>query len=105
MYPIRCIAFGRPRSEPVRALEAHYKDLLKACARLDTALRIVGFPKGDGPPGARHGNSSDVGFAGSLVFHLGLLVTLVGVGASSRGRFNGELVVTEGVPFVFAPGN
>jgi 23S rRNA (pseudouridine1915-N3)-methyltransferase len=46
MYPIRCIAFGRPRSEPVRALEAHYKDLLKACARLD----MTELPEGKGEP-------------------------------------------------------
>lgn len=76
----------------------------EAVARLDASLRAVGLPAGHGPPEARHGHAGDLGFAGSLVFHLGLLVTLVGVAGSSTGRFNGEFVVAEGVPFVFAPG-
>jgi len=46
VYPIRCITIGRPRSEPVRALEAHYRDLLKSCARLD----ITELAEGKGDP-------------------------------------------------------
>lgn len=35
MYPIRLVAVGRVKSEPLRALERHYQDLLRSCARLE----------------------------------------------------------------------
>lgn len=47
MYPIRLAAFGRPKSEPLRQLEGHYRDLLKSCARLE----VVELPEGRGDTG------------------------------------------------------
>lgn len=46
MYPIRLAVFGRPKSEPLRLLEGHYRDLLKSCARLD----LVELAEGRGEP-------------------------------------------------------
>lgn len=47
MYPIRLAVFGRPKSEPLRLLESHYRDLLKSCARLD----LVELSEGRGDSG------------------------------------------------------
>jgi 23S rRNA (pseudouridine1915-N3)-methyltransferase len=44
MYPVRLIAIGRPRLAPVRELEQHYLDLLKAFVR----LAVVELPEGRG---------------------------------------------------------
>lgn len=46
MYPIRVAVFGRPKSESIRRLEGHYRDLLKSCARLE----LVELPEGRGEP-------------------------------------------------------
>jgi len=45
-YPIRIITIGRPKSAPVRELEAHYHGLLKTYARLS----VVELPEGRGEP-------------------------------------------------------
>lgn len=68
--------------------------------RLDAAARALGLPRG---AGGLEGRRGDLGFAGSLVFHAGLLVTMVGVAASAAARFGGELVLTEGAPVVVGP--
>ena len=44
MYPIRLITIGRPKLEGVRLLETHYRDLLKACCRLE----LLELPEGKG---------------------------------------------------------
>ena len=44
------------------------------------------------------------GFAGSIVFHLGLLVVMVGVAVSARTRVNGEVMLVEGFPLALGPG-
>lgn len=46
MYPIRLLAVGRVKPEPLRALERHYQDLLKSCARLE----LTEVPEGRGTP-------------------------------------------------------
>lgn len=46
MYPIRLIAVGKPKLEPLRALEAHYRDLLKGFARLE----VTEITEGRGEP-------------------------------------------------------
>lgn len=45
----------------------------------------------------------EAGFFGSIAFHVGLLLILVGVGASSLTRWNSEILITEGFPVPFAP--
>lgn len=56
---------------------------------------------GDGDElGGRRGAA---GTWGSLVFHLGLLLVLVGVCVSALTRMNGEIVLTENHPAAFAP--
>ena len=44
------------------------------------------------------------GFAGSIVFHLGILVVMVGVAVSARTRVNGEVMLVEGFPLALGPG-
>lgn len=44
MYPVRLITIGKPKLEAFRALETHYRDLLKAYARLE----LVELPEGKG---------------------------------------------------------
>ena len=44
MYPIRLVAVGRLKSEPLRALEGHYQGLLRSCARLE----LIEVPEGRG---------------------------------------------------------
>jgi len=46
LYPIRLIAIGRPKTDPIRALEQHYRTLLKAYARLE----VEELPEGKGDP-------------------------------------------------------
>jgi 23S rRNA (pseudouridine1915-N3)-methyltransferase len=46
MYPIRLITLGRPKLPAMRELEAHYRTLLKACARLE----VLELPEGRGEP-------------------------------------------------------
>jgi len=46
VYPIRLIAIGKPKLEAVRQLEAHYRDLLKAFARLE----VLELSEGRGTP-------------------------------------------------------
>lgn len=46
VYPIRLIAMGRPKLAPVRALEEHYRTLLKGHARLE----VEDLPEGRGDP-------------------------------------------------------
>jgi len=46
VYPIRLITIGKPKLEGVRPLEAHYRDLLKAFARLE----VLELPEGRGAP-------------------------------------------------------
>ncbi len=45
-----------------------------------------------------------VGFAGSIVFHVGLLVVMAGIAVSARTRANGELLLVEGHPTPVGPG-
>jgi hypothetical protein len=44
------------------------------------------------------------GFAGSIVFHVGILVVMVGVAVSARTRVNGEVMLVEGYPLALGPG-
>ena len=44
MYPIRLITIGRPKLEPIRQLETHYRDLLKGFCRLE----LLEIPEGKG---------------------------------------------------------
>lgn len=44
MHPIEVIAFGRLRLAPLRDLEKHYLDMLRACARMEVAE----LPEGKG---------------------------------------------------------
>ncbi len=44
------------------------------------------------------------GFVGSIVFHVGLLVVMVGVAVSARTRVNGEVMLVEGFPLALGPG-
>jgi 23S rRNA (pseudouridine1915-N3)-methyltransferase len=46
VYPIRLIVVGRPKLEAIRQLEAHYRDLLKGCCRLE----VQEIPEGRGEP-------------------------------------------------------
>ena len=46
MYPIRVIAIGRPKLEPIRALEQHYRKLLSTYVRLN----LVELAEGCGEP-------------------------------------------------------
>jgi len=46
VYPIRLLVFGRPKGEAVRRLEAHYRDLLRSCARLE----LTELSEGRGDP-------------------------------------------------------
>jgi 23S rRNA (pseudouridine1915-N3)-methyltransferase len=48
VYPIRLVTVGRPKLEPILALEKHYKKLLGTYARLD--LVEVQGGKGEGEP-------------------------------------------------------
>ncbi len=43
------------------------------------------------------------GFAGSIVFHVGILVVMVGVAVSARTRVNGEVMLVEGFPLALGP--
>jgi len=45
-----------------------------------------------------------VGFAGSIVFHVGILVTMVAVGVSAQTRFNAEVLLVEGNAQPLVPG-
>lgn len=44
------------------------------------------------------------GFAGSIAFHLGILVVMAGVALSARTRVNGEVMLVEGFPAALGPG-
>jgi 23S rRNA (pseudouridine1915-N3)-methyltransferase len=44
MYPIRLITVGKPKLEPVRQLEAHYRTLLKGHVRLTVVEVAEGRP-------------------------------------------------------------
>lgn len=44
MYPVRLITIGRPKSEALRSLDSHYRDLLKAFARFE----VMELPEGKG---------------------------------------------------------
>src|SRR5512133_948977 len=55
--------------------------------RVRAAARRAGFPPGAALGGARGG----FGFWGSVAFHAGLLLVLLGVVLSARARFGGEL--------------
>jgi hypothetical protein len=44
------------------------------------------------------------GFAGSILFHVGILVTMVGVAVSARTRVNGEVMLVECFPVALGPG-
>lgn len=44
------------------------------------------------------------GFAGSILFHVGILVVMVGVAVSARTRVNGEVMLVEGFPLALGPG-
>lgn len=43
-YPIQVVAIGKAKLEPVRSLEKHYRDMLKAFCRLD----LLELPEGRG---------------------------------------------------------
>jgi 23S rRNA (pseudouridine1915-N3)-methyltransferase len=55
MYPIRLIAIGRPKLEPIRELECHYRDLLKAFCRLE----VLELPEGKGDPARQLRDEAD----------------------------------------------
>lgn len=65
------------------------------------ALRRAGFGvRTDG--GGLVARRGELGFLGSIAFHLGLLVVLAGVAASRVGAMAGEIVLTEGFPVPLA---
>ncbi len=70
----------------------------EAAARLEAALRRAWLPPASGGPLELHGSRGQAGFAGSMIFHAGLLVMLGGLSASALGRFQGEMVLPEGEP-------
>ncbi len=70
----------------------------EAAARLNGALRPAVFPPATGERLELHGSRGQAGFAGSMIFHAGLLVMLAGVSVSALGRFQGEMVLPEGEP-------
>jgi cytochrome c biogenesis protein ResB len=74
-----------------------------AAGRVREALRAAGF-RGSRAEGAEiHGGRGALGFAGSMVFHAGLLATLAGIGLTAAGRFTGEVVLTEGFSVALGP--
>jgi cytochrome c biogenesis protein ResB len=73
-----------------------------AARRVLAAARYSVREPADGSP-AVEGWKGETGFFGSIAFHVGLLVLLVGAGASSLTRWNGEMLLTEGFPAPFAP--
>ncbi len=72
-------------------------DLLESERRVGAALRRAGLGRGALAGGRRDG------FWGSMVFHAGLIVTLVGIALSAFGRFGGEVVLVEGFPVEVSP--
>ncbi|MBI5527435.1 MAG: cytochrome c biogenesis protein ResB [Deltaproteobacteria bacterium] len=77
---------------PDDAIEAAARAL--ASARFD--LSRDGFRLG--------GSRGAAGFAGSIAFHAGILVTLIGVSISGLTRANGEVLAVEGFPKALSPG-
>jgi cytochrome c biogenesis protein ResB len=72
-------------------------DLLESERRVAAALSRAGLGRG-----ALSGGRRDA-FWGSMVFHAGLIVTLVGIALSAFGRFGGEVVLVEGFPVEVSP--
>ena len=71
--------------------------------RLAAGLRSARYRVIAQQEGLVHGVRGEAGFFGSIAFHLGLLLVLAGVVASSLTRVNGEVVLTEGFPVAFTP--
>lgn len=90
--PVRLERFVVRRTVRVRG------DATAAAARIEEALARAGFPRAAvaSGPVERHGDRGALGFAGSMLFHAALLVTLSGIALSAIGRFTGELLLTEG---------
>lgn len=71
--------------------------LEEAAARVRRGLRAAGFRAG-GSSELRWGSRGAAGFWGSMAFHAGLIVALVGMCLSALGRASGELVIAENLP-------
>lgn len=59
-------------------------------------LRRAHWRLGGAESGVVRARMGSAGFGGSILFHVGLLLLLLGVGVSARTRVSGEIVVTEG---------
>ncbi|HSM93230.1 MAG TPA: cytochrome c biogenesis protein ResB, partial [Anaeromyxobacteraceae bacterium] len=57
----------------------------------------------EGPGGVLAASRRTPAFAGSIAFHVGLLVVLVGVAVSARTRASADLVLVEGFPVELGP--
>jgi hypothetical protein len=57
-----------------------------------------------GDPATVVATRGSAGFAGSIAFHVGILVVMVGVALSARTRVNGEVMLVEGFPAALGPG-
>lgn len=68
----------------------------EAARRLVEEARRAGFEEVRAAPCLWEGGRGRVGFAGSLAFHVGLLLVLAGVVASALTRLTGEILLTEG---------
>lgn len=71
-------------------------DVDQAAQRLAAEARRAGYEQFAAGEGIWRGGRGRIGFAGSLAFHVGLLVVLAGIVASALTRLAGELILTEG---------
>ncbi len=67
-------------------------------ARLREAVAAQGYAPRGAAAGILRASRGDLGFAGSIAFHAGLLLVLGGVAVSSLTRLGGELLLAEGHP-------
>jgi len=68
----------------------------EAARRLVAEARRAGYEKLAVGEGTWRGGRGRIGFAGSIGFHVGLLVVLAGIVASALTRLAGEIILTEG---------
>lgn len=67
-----------------------------AASRLVAEARRAGYDEVAASQDGWEGGRGRIGFAGSLAFHVGLLLVLAGVAASALTRLTGEVVLSEG---------
>ncbi|BDG08843.1 cytochrome c biogenesis protein ResB [Anaeromyxobacter paludicola] len=75
----------------------------EAVRRIGRGLRMAGVALRPLRAPEASGSRAGLGFWGSTLFHLGLLVALAGTCASALGRFRGELVLAERIPVEVRP--